>query len=415
MTLDRVPIFDSLSPDDRAALATQAVIRRAAAGDVLFFEGDPADTLYVLVSGRCVLRRGGTESDLNAPALLDAASTLGGLPHRVKATLLEDGEVWGWPVSALWDHPPFADQARRWLASELHAAQDRRDALEAPVHYANGSAQIAPGPFVFDDVTLIFAFCEAHLDFLRPTLPDGVRLFRRPGRARDSVLLALADFPRAYPERDPEACFGYTETTVFVPVRVGYKIGLYVPYIYPSAYEPIVLGREIYGFPKRLGYTVLASHAATLAVDGIEQAALHWDGMDASDEPALVGALLAWLGLERWSMALAFRAGDALRKVMQLPPYRRVSVYNHKRILAVDGSGDTPGYAVDQLTHAIFGVLRWYQIARLRAPSLVVTGGPLAGAGLRLREAYRTQLDMRLSTGRVVRDYGAARPEKTGT
>jgi hypothetical protein len=80
-------------------------------------------------------------------------------------------------------------------------------------------------------------------------------------------------------------------------------------------------------------------------------------------------------------------------------------VYNHKQILAVDTEVDTPTYAVDQLTQALFGVLRWYQIARLRAPSLTVPGGPLAGADLRLREAFRTQLDLRLSTGRVVQDY----------
>jgi acetoacetate decarboxylase len=45
---------------------------------------------------------------------------------------------------------------------------------------------------------------------------------------------------------------------VFVPARFGSGIGLYVPFIYPSAWEPILLGREIYGFPKRLGKTALA-------------------------------------------------------------------------------------------------------------------------------------------------------------
>ena len=260
---------------------------------------------------------------------------------------------------------------------------------------------------MFEDVTLIFAFCDADLNHLRATLPDGLTLFRRPGRARDSLLLALATFPTAYPEDDPAARFGYTETTVFVPVRHRHSVGLYVPYIYPSAYEPMLLGREIYGFPKQLGRTALGSHGASLIVDGATHAALEWGAMDGTDETRLVRALFDWLGLEGRSASLAFQAGDVLRRAMQLPPFRRVGVYNHKRILAADATRESPTYAVDQLTHAIFSVLRWYQIAQLREPSLGIASGPLKEMNVTLREAYRTQLDMRLSRGRVIRDYVA--------
>lgn len=406
MDLHDTPIFCDLSVEDRAALLAQADRRTFAAGDVIWYEGDLAETLDVLAAGRCTLSRNGQpRGDLHPSALLDPAAALGGLPHRVKVTAAEDGARLCWPVAALWDCAPFRETARRWLARELVSAQDRRDTLAAPVHYADGRAQIAPGPFMFEDVTLIFAFCDADLDPVRAILPEGLRLFRRPGRRRDSVLLALADFPTAYPEDDPAARFGYTETTVFVPVRAGRRIGLFVPYIYPSAYEPILLGREIYGFPKRLGLTTLDSRCAALSVDGDSHIALAWAAQESSDEPRLVRALMDWIGLEGWSLSLAFRAGDTLRRVMQLPPFRRVSVYNHKRILAADAARDRPAYAVDQLTHAVFGVLRWYQIARLRDPALDVIAGPLAGTGITLREAYRTQLDMRLSAGRVVRDY----------
>jgi hypothetical protein len=57
---------------------------------------------------------------------------------------------------------------------------------------------------------------------------------------------------------------------------------------------------------------------------------------------------------------------------------------------------------VDHLTHAVFGVKRWFGISRMTEPYLTVCGGPLAGANLTLREAYRTQLDLRLSTCEIV-------------
>jgi hypothetical protein len=59
---------------------------------------------------------------------------------------------------------------------------------------------------------------------------------------------------------------------------------------------------------------------------------------------------------------------------------------------------------VDQLTHAVFGVLRWFQVSKLQQPALCITGGPLAAAGVTLLEAYRTVLDLRLSAGEVLRD-----------
>ncbi|MCZ7543085.1 MAG: hypothetical protein M5R40_05880 [Anaerolineae bacterium] len=83
-------------------------------------------------------------------------------------------------------------------------------------------------------------------------------------------------------------------------------------------------------------------------------------------------------------------------------------MYNHKRIPAAGATHDAPAYAVDCLTRATFGVLRWYQIARMRAPMLEIAGGPFADAGLTLRAAYRTQLDLRLGVGHVVRDYAGA-------
>jgi len=206
-------------------------------------------------------------------------------------------------------------------------------------------------------------------------------------------------------------------------VRHGRRIGLYVPYIYPSAWEPILLGREIYGFPKRLGKTIfwnrrdaedteIAQHSALstqqlalLTVDGVEHFRVTWDAAEPSGEARLVRALSDWIGVEGRAAAAAFRAGDVLREALRLPAYRRVDVYNRKRVLAPHASYESPVYSVDCLTRATFGVLRWREITRLTDPALAVSGGPLLKAGLALRDAYFTRLDMRLSVGRIVHDY----------
>ncbi len=401
MSLSQIPLFG----DEQAAWRARAATRVLHAGDVLFYEGDPADTLYALAAGEGRATSGG--SPVPGPAwagdLIDPLASLGGLPHRVKFEAVSECTLWVWPVAELWASPTVSAAARRELALALGAVQTRLDELEAPIHFAGETAQLVPGPFMFEQVTLIFAFCEGDLDGVRARLPGGLSLARRPGRKYDGVLLALAKFPHAYPEADPGARFGYTETTVFVPVRYRHGVGLFVPYIYPSTYEPILLGREIYGFPKQLGQTTLGSREAALSVAGVPQFRVQWSTSEGSDETRLVRALLDWLGIEGRLGALAFQAGEVLRRTMRLPPFRRVGVYNHKQVLA---PGD-PAYALDQLTHAIFGVLRWYQIARISDPALEVLAGPLAGMNLTLREAYRTQLDMRLSTGRVLRDYRA--------
>ncbi|NDJ77248.1 MAG: hypothetical protein GYB65_13420 [Chloroflexi bacterium] len=408
MKLDALPVFRDLPADEIAYFRAQANPRQLAAGEVVFYQGDAVAALFVLAAGSCTVERDGVwRVTVSAPALLDPVATCGGLVHGEKVTAAADCELLAWPMELLSQSGNFAAAARRYLAAELQQAQDRLSVLEAPVHYQPTTAQPLPGPFLFNDVTMIFAFCDADLTPLRATLPDGVSLIRRPGRKRDSVLLALADFPNAYPEDDPGARFAYTETTVFVPVRFRRRIGFFVPYIYPSAWEPVVLGREIYGFPKRLGRTNLDLKHAALRVDGAQHLDLRWEGLETTDETRLVRALVDWMGLAGWGAALAFRAGEVLRSAMQLPPHRRVAVYNHKRILAPNATYDNPTYQVDCLTHAIFGVLRWYQVARMDDAQLDIHAGPLRGANMTLREAFRTQLDMRLSAGRVVRDYAA--------
>ncbi|MBZ0304556.1 MAG: acetoacetate decarboxylase family protein [Anaerolineae bacterium] len=399
-----IPVFCELSDEEQASLLTVAQSRRLSTGEVLFYEGDLSDRLYLLKTGRCSATFAGAScGDMVPEMLLDPVAALGGLPHTVKITAVENCELLYWPMEFLWQSATFNTAARRYLATQLQKTSTRLTQLTAPIHYASHAADLIPGPFLFEDVTMLFLFCEAAPEPIEKSLPAGLSLLQRPGKKRAPLLLALADFPKAYPQHTPEACFAYTETTYFIPVRHGTTFGFYVPSIYPSTYEPILLGREIYGFPKRLGETTFSANEVSLSVDGQNYLHFEWQGAESETEPRLVRALMDWLGLQGRLASAAFQAGDLLRKASRLPGYRRVNVFNHRRLLAADSTHDQPTYAVSELTQAAFGVLKWYQVNRLNQPELQVTGGILTD--VTLREAFRTKLDMRLSTARVVQNY----------
>lgn len=375
------------------------------AGDVLWYEGDPAVTLTLLFEGQVSLSWGGSPRGVCLPgSLLDPAASLGDAPHTVKAAASTACHVIEWPLDRLRDVPAFGEFARRYLAVCLRQSQSRLSALAVPIHYI-GRAEIRPGPYLFPDASVTFAFCRAARVPIEAALPEGLSLLDLPGGEQAPVLVGVADFPDAHPESEPSARFSYTETTVFVPVRYGATPGVFIPYIYPSSWEPILVGREVYGFPKQLGNTVIGSREASLSVDEIPWFSLGWERQETCDEMKLVGALMAWLGIERHIASAAFQLGDAMRQAARLPAYRRIDVFNHKRVPSVDSSDDAPRYDVDQLTQAVFGVMRWFSITRLVGAELTTFAGPLHEAQLTLHEAYRTRLDMRLSTGRVVRDY----------
>ncbi|HEX3054035.1 MAG TPA: cyclic nucleotide-binding domain-containing protein, partial [Aggregatilineaceae bacterium] len=108
------------------------------AGDVLFYEGDPADALIVLEAGRAVMHKNSEPCGEIVPGtLLDWVATLGGLRHSVKITLLEDSVCQRWPLENVWKNDVFAAAARRYLAAEVQRMQTRLDEVDAPVHYAN--------------------------------------------------------------------------------------------------------------------------------------------------------------------------------------------------------------------------------------------------------------------------------------
>ena len=401
--LQHIPFFQDIDPERVEALAETYQI---SAGEMLFAEGDAAQYLYILLSGKLMLSRDATPlGEARQGDLLDPIPVLGLLAYTQRAIALSDCQLLGWDVTKLLQIATFPVAVQRYLAQHLLVTQSRLSELEAPTHYYDDSAQPFTGPFAFPNTTMVIALCDANLDFLRPRLPDDLSIFRVGWRKHDSVFLALAEFRGAHPDSQPEAAFSYTETTLFVPVRYKRQLGFFPAYIYPSTYEPILLGREIYGFPKRFGLTTFAEDSTTLRVDGDVHYRLSHDRAEPTNEPRLIRAMSDWLGLEGRVTEAAFRIGDVLLDTVQVGLHRRIGVFNHKRVLSATATQSKRVYDINQLTQGVFTVLKWQAIEKLSGAELQVFGGPLRYADLHLREAYRTQLDMRLSTGRVLKDY----------
>lgn len=392
----------------RTALQSTAQMQTYAAGEVICYQGDPADQLQLVIAGTCQISVGLTDQGIaEADTVLDIVATLGGLPHQVKVTAREPVTLHQWRMDDLWQMPQFAAYAHQYMAQRLLAAEQRRDELAAPLHHLDPyRATLPTDSFLFEEATLIFAFCRVRLDFLRPLVPDELSILQIFGGDTAPLLIAFADFPVGYPEHNPAATFGYRETTFFVPIRYQTAFGLYVSAIVSSAYEPILIGRETYGFPKQIGDTRFATKQVALEIGTTPALQLAWQSAVGSSETDLIRALSDWLGVAGRVTAAAFSAGELLRKLTRLPAFRRVDVYNHKCIPAADSTADAPRYEVNALTRTTFGVLQWRQITRLNGLALQPMGDFWAGSDLHIQAAYRTQLDMRLGTGRVVINYG---------
>ncbi|MGC4118427.1 MAG: cyclic nucleotide-binding domain-containing protein [Myxococcales bacterium] len=127
--LARVPLFASLSPEDRLSLARICSIRSLTPGQTLCREGDPGDGLFLLVTGRAsVTKRTGSSAEerlgeLGPLTVIGEISLLDGMPRSATVTALEESTAWHLPrasFQAMRDRlEPCAIKIIRYLANVL--------------------------------------------------------------------------------------------------------------------------------------------------------------------------------------------------------------------------------------------------------------------------------------------------------
>ncbi|WP_421840407.1 acetoacetate decarboxylase family protein [Mycobacterium sp.] len=121
--------------------------------------------------------------------------------------------------------PPIRSGGRR-LGDDLRRAftlADPRHTLYRNAHYFTATVEVDP-------------------DQMQPWMPPGVR---------------LADPPRAdvFTAFFPDCNFGsvYHEAGLFVHIKAGRKIGIHCPWMILDDDVALILGRELLGYPKKLG------------------------------------------------------------------------------------------------------------------------------------------------------------------
>lgn len=278
--------------------------------------------------------------------------------------------------------------------------------------FTPGQPDLIPGPFVGEDVDMVVYVVEAdrdslkiHLDQheLRPSILTGNR-----------YLVAFIDNGRMYTE-DPSARgreFAYRETALFLPCGLKPGVaGFFCPEIYPANYFAILLGREIFGLPKRFGNTFFGQRAVDLTLGGSRVMGASWEGEQPVSQEEYAAAFLAALLGDRWEHSV--EAGVALIEESLLESlvqsqHVRVPVYVRQRVPQLVGTmhHNVDVAAVDFLVRVPFecplGDMRDFRL--LQGPSLHFPDRTFWLQG-RCVAGFRVRMSLRLAVRQLVDFY----------
>src|SRR6187200_1136884 len=132
--LARSGIFQGVDPEAAEALAREIEIIEARKGEVVFNEGEPGDSLYIVLSGKIKLGRRAADGRQNLVSVMGPSDMLGELslfdpgPRTATATAVTDARLSRLRKTALrpWiaNRPEIAEQLLRVLARRLRRTND---------------------------------------------------------------------------------------------------------------------------------------------------------------------------------------------------------------------------------------------------------------------------------------------------
>lgn len=220
-SLGRLSLFQSLADDELTPLALRCRRRAYRAGEALFREGDPGQTLYLIVAGHVNIERATEDGGMVHIARRGPGEHFGemslfdDLPRSADAVtdtpcellMLDRHDV----VRFLEEHPAAAWRIIRGLSIRLREATDRilgdgtRDALgrlaAALLDAAPTAARDADGHPILPDLT--DTRLAQRIGSTRETVNRRLSSLRRLGVVRrDGARLILLDLPRLQTLRD---------------------------------------------------------------------------------------------------------------------------------------------------------------------------------------------------------------------
>jgi CRP/FNR family cyclic AMP-dependent transcriptional regulator len=195
-TLARSGIFQGVDPDAAEALAKEMETIETRKGEVLFSEGEPGDSLYIVLSGKLKVGRRAGDGRQNLIAVMGPSDMVGELslfdpgPRTATATAVVDTRLARLRKQALrpWltNRPEIAEQLLRVLARRLRRTNDALADLiftDVPGRVAKNLLQMA-GRFGTRDGGVL----RVTHDLTQEELAQLVRA------SRETVNKALADF-----------------------------------------------------------------------------------------------------------------------------------------------------------------------------------------------------------------------------
>lgn len=126
-----------------------------------------------------------------------------------------------------------------------------------------------PGPYVLNGQIFLLT-CRGDEEKLRKFLPESMEL-----TSENIVGFWMGDFKVA-PGSNPERRALYNETIIFIQATCEHVTGNYAAYVVVSTDRAMAAGREIWGFPKRMGETKVEAEGksgrieATVTRHGVE-------------------------------------------------------------------------------------------------------------------------------------------------
>ena len=194
--LRKAGLFQGVDPDDVEAISSEFEIIEVSRGQILFHEGEPGDSLYIVLSGKVKLGRRASDGRENLVAVMGPSDQFGELslfdpgPRTATAVVVTDGRVARLPKAALqkWveERPQIAMQLLRVVARRLR----RTNTMLADLIFVD-----VPGRVAKQLLQLAQRFGSVEGGQLRVTHDlTQEELAQLVGASRETVNKALADF-----------------------------------------------------------------------------------------------------------------------------------------------------------------------------------------------------------------------------
>jgi len=194
--LRKAGLFQGVAPEDVEALGNQFEVIQAPRGTTLFQEGEPGDSLYIVLEGKVKLGRRSSDGRENLVAVMGPADQFGELslfdpgPRTATAVVVTDARLARLPKQALqtWvqERPQIAIQLLHVIARRLR----RTNTMLADLIFVD-----VPGRVAKQLLLLAQKFGSVDSGQLRVTHDlTQEELAQLVGASRETVNKALADF-----------------------------------------------------------------------------------------------------------------------------------------------------------------------------------------------------------------------------